>query len=290
MKRNKKRRSLLHSAMRRKTNRPDDGAMGKIVLGVLVAVAAVALTFGAVACFRAMRARWLEQCVVTDPGSQVEVTTGSHVKRNVIMEGFGLREGANLAQIDFAARREELMRKVPNIRSLTVTRRLPNHIEISVAEREPLAKMEVKGAKTQSGLVVDSDGVVFRRRGGAVDLLPKIVEARQPGTQPGKTLEGMARSALDLVALCREEDFAGFSVIAVDVSHQDYLLAILGNYQWAEIAWEGMESPDAASRANMRERVAALRHCVLSGVGARGKIWNATQPGHITVDTKEPIP
>ena len=289
MRRNSKRKSLLHSAIRR-TNRTDEKALGKIVLGVLVAVAATALAVGATACVRAMRATWLEQCVITDPARQVEVTTGSHVKRSVILEGFGLKEGANLAQIDFAARRDELMRKVPNIRSLSVSRRLPDAVEISVAEREPLAKVEVKGAKGQSGLVVDSDGVVFRRRGGSTDLLPKIVEARQPGTQPGKSLAGMARSALDLVALCREDAFAGFNVIAVDCSHQDYLLAVLANYQRAIISWDGIESPDAVSRENMRERVGRLRHCVLSGVATRGKIWNATQPGHITCDTKEPIP
>lgn len=289
MRRNSKRKSLLHSAMKR-TNRPDDGAMGKIVLGVIAAAAAVALAVGAVAWFRNMRSKWLEQCVIVDPARQVEVTTGSHVKRNVILEGFGLKEGANLAQIDFAARREELMAKVPNIRSLSVTRRMPDGVEISVSEREPLAKLEIKGAKNPSGLVVDSDGVVFRRRGGSTELLPKIIEPRQPGTLPGKSLTGMARSALDLIALCTEEDFAGFSVIAVDLSHQDYLLAVLANYQRAEIAWDGMDRPDSVSRQNMRERVGKLRHAVLSGVATRAKIWNATQPGHITADTKEPIP
>lgn len=290
MRRNRKRKSLLHSAMRRTTNRADDGTMGKIVLGVLAAVAAVALTVGAVAWFRSMHSTWLEQCIITDPARQVEVTTGSHVKRSVILEGFGLKEGANLAQIDFAARREELMQKVPNIRSLSITRRVPDGVHISVVEREPLAKMEIKGSKNPSGLVVDSDGVVFRRRGGSTDLLPKIIEARQPGTLPGKSLTGMTRSALDLVALCREEDFAGFNVIAVDVSHQDYLMAVLSNYQRAKIAWDGIDNPDAVSRENMRERVGKLRHAVLSGVATRAKIWNATQPGHITADTKEPIP
>lgn len=274
----------------RRTNRTDEKTLGKIVLGVLVTVAVTALAVGATACFRSMHSAWLEQCVITDPARQVEVTTGSHVKRSVILEGFGLKEGANLSQIDFAARREELMQKVPNIRSLSIARRMPDGVEISVAEREPMAKMEIKGVKSQSGLVVDSDGVVFRRRGGSTDLLPKIIEARQPGTQPGKALTGMARSALDLVALCREEEFAGFNVIAVDASHQDYLLAVLSNYQRAIIAWDGMDKPDAVSRENMRDRVGKLRKCTLTGVATRGKIWNATQPGHITCDTKEPIP
>ena len=273
----------------RKTNRPDDRTMGKIILGVIITVVAVALTVGAFVWFRNLHSMWQSQCILSDPARQVEVTTGSHVKRSVILEGFGLKEGANLANIDFAARREELLEKVPNIRSLTVTRRLPDIVEISVAEREPLAKMEIKGAKNPSGHVVDSDGVVFRRRGGSTDLLPKIIEARQPGTQPGKSLEGMARSALDLIALCRDEEFTGFNVIAVDLSHQDYLLAVLSNYQRAQIAWDGMENPDAVSRENMRERVGKLRNAVLTGVGSRAKIWNATQP-QITANTMEPIP
>lgn len=274
----------------RRTNRPDDGAMGKIVLGVIAAVALVALAVGAVAWFRSMRQTWLEQCVVTDPARQVEVITGSHVKRSVILEGFGLKEGVNLAQVDFAARRGDLLEKVPNIRSLSITRHLPDSVVISVVEREPLAKVEVKGVKKSSGLVVDSEGVVFRRRGGTTDLLPTIVEARQPGTQPGKSLEGMTRSALELLALCREEDFSGFNVTRVDVSNRDYLLADISNGQQAKIAWDGIKAPDSVSRQNMRERVGALRYALLTGVGQRAIIWNATQPGHITADTKEPIP
>ena len=289
MKRNRKRKSILHSAART-TNRADDATTAKIVLGVIVAVVAVGLAIGATVGVRDLHKMWLEQCVLTNVASQVRVETGSHVKRNVILEGFGLKEGANLAEIDFAEKRELLMQKVPNIRSLTVTRHLPDGVDISVVEREPVAKMEVKGAKNPSGLVVDSEGVVFRRRGGATDLLPKIIEPRQPGTLPGKALTGKGRAALDMLMLCADEAFAGFSIIAVDLSQKDYLLAVLGNYQRAKIAWEGMDEPDSASRANMEDCLSKLRHAVLSGVATRAKIWNATQPGHITADTKEPIP
>lgn len=288
MRKNIRRKSLLHAALR--ANRADDGTTAKIVAGVALVVLGVALAAGAAAGVSSMHATWKEQCVLRDVARQVSVDTGSHVKRSVILEGFGLKEGANLEEIDFAARRAELLRKVPNIRSLTVKRILPDCVEISVIEREPVAKLELKGSKHPSGLVVDSEGVVFRRRGGATDLLPKIVEARQPGTPPGKALEGNARSALELIMLSSEEEFAGLGIIAVDLSQKDYLLAVLGNYQRAKIAWEGMEHPDVLSRRNMRERVAVLRSAVLTGVATRAKIWNATQPGHITADTKEPIP
>ena len=157
-----------------------------MVLAVaVVVVAALALaTLG----FRRLRSVCLEQCVVTDMSSQVSITSGKMVKPDVIAENLGLRTGVNLALIDFERRREELLSRIPTLRSVSITRHLPDRVTIVAEERVPVAKMGVRGQRAPTGRVVDSEGMVFPCMRG-VQLLPTIVEP-SPGTSVGQKLKG----------------------------------------------------------------------------------------------------
>ncbi|MBO6167547.1 MAG: FtsQ-type POTRA domain-containing protein [Kiritimatiellae bacterium] len=287
MRGNRKTRATLFSAARSNRKR-DDGSSLKIISGVVLSVALVALAAGVFFAFTHLRRLWLEQSTITDVARQVTIVTGSHVKSGVILDGFGLTNGANLATIDFKARRSELLGKVANIRSLSIERHLPDRVVITVAEREPVARLGVKGQKGTTGKVVDAEGVVFLRRVGT-GMLPVIREARAPGTLPGKTLSGRAAAALKVVVACADGDLASLGILEVDASPRDYLLAVLGNYQRAKIAWEGMDEPVAGADDNMRTRLSNLRKAVNSNIATRAIIWNATERGCITADTKEPI-
>ena len=112
---------------------------------------------------------------------------------------------------------------------------------------------------------------------------------RIPAANPCLRLTGRALAALQLVTLCREPDFSGLGILDVDISKQDYLLAVLGNYQRAKIAWDGMDEPNSTNRRKLVETMSDLRDAVNSAIAARAIIWNATQPGRPTADTKEPI-
>ncbi len=284
MRRNKRRKTLLHSAMR--PNVLDRGdrkrALARIVCGVLIA----ALAAGAWIAYNKLYALWIEQCEITDVARQVSVTTGDYIKAGVILESFGIRKGGNLARIDFRRKHREILERVPNIRRLTVQRHLPDRVEIRVEERKPLARMNVKGGKSVTGRVVDADGVVFVRQADT-SLLPTILEKQHAFTAAGRTLDGRSLAALRLLEAC-QADFPGLGVLTVDATGPDHLLATLGNYSRAKIAWPGMDAPTAESGPAMRRQLERLQSALRTG-GSAVKVWNVTLPNRATGDTKEPI-
>ncbi len=288
MKPNKKRKALIK---RRGESRRDEGTMparGAIAAFALVlAAGAIALAFFG---YSRLREIWIEQCVIDDVASQVQIITGSQVKPGVILDGFGLTNGANLAEIDFKARREDLLAKIPNIKTLAIERHMPSSVVITVGERDPVARMGLKGVKALSGRVVDEEGVVFVRRVGT-STLPIIREALQPGTTVGKRLSGRARAALRLIMLCADEEFSSLNLLEIDLASRDSLVMVLGNYQRVRIAWDGMDDDSPASgAAALYRQLSELVKAIKTGIGSRALVWNATQPGRVTADTKEPIP
>ena len=263
--------------------------------GALVAVAIVLLAAAGAAvafAYASLKELWHEQCVLEDVAVQVTVHDGKLVKGDVVADALGLRKGANLAEIDFAARRAEVLSRYPAIRDISITRHLPNRVEISIEEREPVARMNVRGHKGDTGKVVDTDGVVFQCRRGT-GLLPVIREGQAPGTQPGKQLKGRALGALRFIEACREPDLQERAVLEVDISKPDYLTATLGrDYSTAKIAWTGLENPTDATRGDLMHRLANLRDAMRSELGAGTKVWNARDldnPNNIYADKKEII-
>ncbi len=255
-----------------------------------VAALVVALAAGAWIGCKKLHAVWTGQCVLTDVSRQVSVTTGSNIRRELVLEKFGLTNGANLAKIDFAQKRRDLLAGVPNIRALTVSRRLPDRVEIAVEEREPVARMNERNGKRVTGRVVDADGVVFLRQDAGTALLPMLVEAQEP-TKPGKRLEGRSRAALRFLLACQESAYSDLKPLAVSTSFKDFLYATLGDYTRAKVAWDGMDSQGDAAETALRAQLKVLCDARRSTPGGRQavKIWNATLPGQAFGDTKEPI-
>ncbi len=260
-----------------------------MILGIAAAAIVIAIGYGLYHAYKALKKEYFKECEITDISSQVEVTTGKYVKRGVILDGFGLKNGENLANIDFDARRKELLAKVPNIRSLTITRIPPGKVAIHVEEREAVARVNLKGKKRPSGKVVDSDGVVFLRMAGT-GMLPTIREAQAPGVRPGEKLSPRAFAALQLLETAARREYQSLGIIEVDISPTDYILARLSNYQSLKILWDGMdEPPTPASKADLEIRLTHLRDTINSKVTTRAIVWNATERDRIFADTKEPI-
>ena len=252
---------------------------------VAAAVVVVLVLVGGALGFGKLREIYLEQCVVTDMAGQVSITSGKMVKADVIAENLGLRKGVNLAKIDFTEKRRELLARIPTLRTVTITRKLPNRVEISAEERVPMAKMAVRGRRGVTGRVVDVEGVVFPCLRGT-QLLPAIVEP-PPGTAIGHRLKDRSLAALRLVETCREPQFADLSVLDVDISKPDYLLVTLGGtYARAKIAWDGMDDPGDGHRKDLESRLNNLRTAIRSGAADGAKIWNATMPDRIFADSE----
>ena len=71
-----------------------------IVAFVLIAAAAGAAAFA----YTTLRDVCREQCVINDVSMQVDIHDGKLVKGDVVADALGLRNGANLAEIDFSKR------------------------------------------------------------------------------------------------------------------------------------------------------------------------------------------
>ena len=264
---------------------PNDHKRALAIAGI---IAAAAVLIALAICFEKLRDIWLEQCRIDDMPEQVSITSGKMVKSDVLAWEFGLTNGANLALIDFKRRREEILRKIPNLRSISISRQLPDKVTITTEERTPIAQLNYRGRKSATGKVADADGVVFICQRGT-QMLPVIRETQAPGSSAGSTLSGRALAALRLIETCRQAEFIELAVQEVDISKRDYLLVTLGNYSRAKIAWEGFDSEDAGRKEKIERQLTMLLKAIRSRVAAGTVIWNATDtssPGRIYADTK----
>ena len=261
---------------------------GRGLLFALAVIFVFAVAVGLIAGYNKLQSIWLEQCVIEDPSMQVTIASGKMVKADVLAGEFGLRKGANLALIDFSARRREILHKIPNLKEINIVRTLPGKVSITIEERTPVARMNIRGRRSETGRVVDADGVVFTWQRGT-QMLPVIRETQAPGTAPGGRLTGRAFAALRLLMASQEAGRSELGVLEVDIAKRDYLLATLGNYARAKVAWEGMDDPTPATQANLERQLDLLTKAIRSHIGANALIWNATDtssPGRIYADPK----
>lgn len=259
------------------------GPAAAILLAAVVA-AAVGVKFG----YDALRELYIEQSVISDLSAQIEITTGKMVPAGTVAEELGLKCGANLAEIDFSAKSQELLAKVPNLRTIRISRLLPDRVVVTAEERLPIARMGIRGIKTVTGKVVDSEGVVFICQRGT-QTLPVIREPQSPGVKKGDQVAGRVLAALRLVEACREPEFLELGVLEVDTSKRDFLVATLGNYSKVKICWNEMDESSANARKDLLSRLTMLRDAIRSKVTPDTVVWNATMPGEIFADTQEKL-
>lgn len=266
---------------------------GKRVAATILSLVTLALVAGGViAAYGYLRGLWIEQCVIHDVSGQVtvEVNSGKMVKAETIREAFGLKKGANLAEIDFRGRRKEVLERYPMIRDLTIERHLPDRISIAVGEREPVARMNVRGGKSETGRVSDAEGVVFPCRRGTV-MLPVIRESPSaPFTPNGARLTGRKLSALRLLEVSKDPAYSVLGILEVDVSKPDFLVLTLGNSSTAVITWDGMEGGERSSAKALEERLADLAAAVRNNPRTDTVTWNATLPGQVSAISQGTAP
>lgn len=263
-----------------KISHPGRGRIIVASVGAVILLAILAVGYGK------LRELYLEQCVIRTMDGQVFITAGKMVRPNVIAEEFGLKPNANLALIDFAERREHLLRKIPTLKSITIRRQLPDKVYLVATERTPVAKLNVLGNRTPTGRVTDEEGVVFLCHRDTQNL-PTIREPKAKTTAVAHRLEDHARAALQLLAACREPALGELKVLEIDASRRDFLLMTIGDYSRAKICWEGMDEPETpASRADLVRRLTHLQQAIRSQVTQGVVIWNATMPDAVYADTQ----
>lgn len=270
-----------------KTRNKDNRSTRRTIATLASVIVLAAIIAGVVVAYKQLQSLWIEQCAITDVNSQVQIQTGKSIAKDTVRELFGLRNGANLALIDFARRREEVMKKYPVVKSIGISRRLPDGVSITVTEREPFARMGISGSKQDLGRVCDDEGVVFSRRRGA-EMIPMIREASGPGTMPGAVLDGRSRAALSVLLAAREAEYSALNILEIDVRKPDYLLITLADHSAIKFRWNGMEKPTPESDAALRSQLTKVTQVIATNLSGATQVWNATQPGLITADTNRP--
>ena len=259
---------------------------GKVIAATALAgAAALALAiWGAMAAFDHLKATYSRQCCVTDAGEQVEVITGKIIPARVIISHFGLTNGVNLSAVPFADLRERLLKDMPNLRDVKISRRLPNFVRVEATERVPVVRVIGSGANASPNNAADREGVVFWYPRRDTALLPVVREAKKNTSKPGERLTGMAFAALQLIEEASDPTFSVLKIQEVDTFKPDYLFATLGDSSRAKIAWESMEKPTRASRVSLTNQLMRLAKAIKTNLAAGTKLWNATDwgtPGRI---------
>lgn len=168
----------------------------------------------------------------------VEITTGGGLSAEQIQRWAGVKTGQNLLALDLARIKRDL-ELVPAIRSATLERVLPGTLHIRVAEREPLAEVQVpralpNGTVTLTSFDLDEDGFVLpplssrqRTAPGAAGDLPVITGVDVGEIAPGRKVASPAvRVALDLVAAFAESPMVGLDDLRrIDLVSPDVLQA-----------------------------------------------------------------
>jgi cell division septal protein FtsQ len=201
----------------------------------------------------------------------IEIQAGDTITSDLVREQLRLREGMPLFALDIAECRREYMHHAATIRSLTITRTLPDRLSVSLVEREPLARLARKP------LAVDRDGCVFVRYLG-IEILPCISGYPADGLVPGARVAGLAQAALELFELLKNHTLP-LQIVDVDVSREDYLDCTMSDQRRVKLAWPRMGENDARSNRLLLAQLNGLAAAMNSARGQGRGTWDATLPG-----------
>lgn len=275
-KRGKNRASRFALGSRRVTGVVTDLPGGvKVALALVVCVVVLAGgAWGGWALFNAYYFRAQELFVLRDVRNDVTITTGKTLTPDLVCEVLGLREGINLFSVPIEQKRHELLEQAPNIRDITIVRRMPDKMKITIIEREPIARVG------SNGRVVDEEGVVFIRYAGTGGL-PMIKGSDEfSQIKPGERLRGTEMAAVQLVNNTLRPE-CKLRLLAVDAAKEDYLLLTFSDYRQAKFSWEGMQDEQKDTEARMQCHFDNLAKAMESVIGKPRLMWDATLSGRI---------
>ncbi len=170
---------------------------------------------------------------------QIDVGTDGVISPDQIRRWSGVKPGANLLALDLARVKRDLELS-PVVRSASVERILPNSLRIRIAEREPIAQINLPRPRAGGGIElvvfqIDDEGCVMlpldaRQRSvplnQAEDELPSISGIGVADLQPGRKVESVpVRAALQLLTAFESSPLAGLvDLKRIDVSAPEVLV------------------------------------------------------------------
>lgn len=247
-----------------------------LVVGVSLAALAAVCVLTWLGMRKAVRVLFAENDRYTI--RRLVINEGTVVTGSLLREWTQLAEGMNLFSFSSRRLRRSVMSRAANIRSLEITRRLPDSLEITVAERVPLARLGRRGA-----FVCDREGAVFSL-GLRQKVLPQILSDAHRNLRPGSRLEaGMTLAALELIEVC-DDPRIGLDIESVRVDRETSLLVrgtFGGRSRTMDFSWPEMGKRSAASRRFLLEQLGAVLGTLRSPQGRTASALDATFNGRI---------
>lgn len=138
--------------------------------------------------------------------SEVAVVGSSIATRQQVLEAGGLNRRINLLALD-TERAENLILAHPWIEEVTVRRRWPSSLEVTVREHKPLALVNLEHDDERSLYYMDSKGVLFAPHAPALDPdYPVVTGLTLDGSQRGMRLatDSLAFLAVEFLNLAAQ--------------------------------------------------------------------------------------
>lgn len=223
---------------------------------------------------------------------EVDVQTDGVISLDELRRWTGVKPGANLLALDLASVKRDL-ELVPLVQSVSVERILPRTLRIRVAEREPMAQVNVPRPRPGGGVdlavyQLDASGYVMlpldlRQRAILLnqpgDALPAICGVNSTELQPGRRLGApQVQAALRLIMAFDQSPMAGLvDLRRVDVSSPEVL--VVTTEQGSEVTF-GLADLEQQLRRwrdifdlgqTMSKAIAGLDLAVTNNIPAR---WN----------------
>jgi len=174
---------------------------------------------------------------------QIDIQSDGVISPDQLRRWSGVKPGQNLLALDLAQVRHDL-ELVPMIQSAAVERILPGTLRIRVAEREPVAQVNVLQPRNGGGIEqkvfhLDAQGFVMvpldpRQRavplGQGSDQLPALAGINAGELQPGRRIDApLVQSALKLIADFDHSPMSGLvDLKRIDVSAPQVLVVTTG--------------------------------------------------------------
>ncbi len=137
----------------------------------------------------------------------------------------GLREGVNIFSVDLAGV-ERAFQAIPEVQTARVVRELPNHIQVTLTARKPVAWIAAEGVTgdptaSERSMLVDAGGLLMHPRHLSPEEfhLPVIYGVKDDNLQDGEILPNEeARLALDLIEIVESHPESLLKIRTLDVS------------------------------------------------------------------------
>ncbi|MBQ7190981.1 MAG: FtsQ-type POTRA domain-containing protein [Kiritimatiellae bacterium] len=260
--------------VRRVTGVPNElSARAKYTLIIVASLVALLTVTGICYLMYKLYFRSPELFTIRDMKEDVTITTGKSVTADLISDIFNLHNGMNLFLNEKGETNKFAVLKEPIIKDIKITRILPNKLEITVTEREAIAKVSPE----ERGFVTDEEGVIFNSSRDT-GLLPLIVISDEfEGIKTGQRLRGLEMEAVKLIMAAQRPEFR-LRIEQVNCRKKDHLVIRFTDYRDAKFAWKGMLDKKVSQEDSMfylRKQLKQLADSMESEIGRPRQHWDA---------------